>query len=455
MHDTTRTAHSQPALPPGPRLPAAVQTLLLWSRGDRFLRRYRRRFGDLFTVRAAPMGTLVYVADPAEIKRIFTGDTSVFHAGEGNGTVLANVMGSHSVLVLDDEAHLRQRKRMLPPFHGDSVRRYGEVIEQVTREEMARWPVGEPFALHPRMQAITLEVIMRAVIGVEDPARLAELRRLLPRLVNLSPTVMLMWVWPRLGRIGPWRRFRKLQAEIDTLLYDEIRRRRSDPRLEERGDILSLFIRGSADEPMTDEELRDQLVTLLLAGHETTATALAWAFERLMRHPEAMRRLEEDIAAPDGGHYLDALVKETLRSRPVIFDVARRLKAPVEVSGQLVPEGATLMPAIGLVQGDRRWWDEPAAFRPERFLDGQPAPYTWIPFGGGPRRCLGAAFATFEMKAVLRTVLSGLELRAETAEPEKPTMRHITLVPAKGARAVVIGRRSPGVRAAEPVAVAS
>ena len=429
-------------MPPGPRLPTAVQSLMLWGGIDKFLERCRRRYGPVFTARIAPMGTLVYVTDPAAIRRIFTGDTSVLHAGEANGTVLAKVMGRHSVLILDGDDHLRQRKRMLPPFHGESVRRYGEVIEEVTREEVARWPVGRELQLHAPMHRITLEVIMRAVIGVEDEGRLAELRRLLPRLVNLNAVLLMAWVWPRLNAVGPWRRFEKLQQTVDALLYDEIRRRRSDPTLEGRTDILSLLIRGSdGEEPMTDEELRDQLVTLLLAGHETTATGLAWAFERLLRHAEALQRLTAEIAAGED-LYLDAVVKETLRVRPVIFDVARKLKAPVEVSGYRVPAGATLMPAIGIVQRSCASWEHPRRFRPERFLDGQPDPYTWIPFGGGTRRCLGAAFATFEMKTVLRTVLAELELRADRPQPERVKMRHITLVPARRARAVVVRRRA-------------
>jgi cytochrome P450 family 135 len=428
-------------LPPGPPLPTAVQSLALWTWIDRYLEACRRRYGPVFTTRIAPMGTLVYVTDPAEIKRIFTGDTSVFHAGEANATVLGKVMGQHSVLILDEDEHLRQRRRMLPPFHGESVRRYGEVIEQVTREEMAGWELGRPLALHPRMQSITLEVIMRAVIGVEDEARLAELRRLLPKLVNLNAVLMLAWVWPRLSAFGPWKRYVRLQERIDAILYDEIKRHREDPALHERGDILSLLIRGAdGEEPMTDEELRDQLLTLLLAGHETTATGLAWAFERLLRTPDALARVEEEIAAGED-LYLDAVVKETLRVRPVIFDVARKLKQPVEVGGYMVPAGVTLMPALGIVQRSAASWNAPGEFRPERFLDGQPEPYTWIPFGGGTRRCLGAAFASFEMKTVLRTVLAGLELRAERPEPEAVRMRHITLVPGRGAKAVPVRRR--------------
>ncbi len=399
------------------------------------------RYGPVFTIRLAPMGTLVYITEPEEIKRVFTGDTSVFHAGEANGTVLAKVMGRHSVLILDEDEHLRQRRRMLPPFHGESVRRYGEVIEHVTREEIARWPMGAEMELHPRMNAITLEVIMRAVIGVEEEARLAELRRLLPGLVSFGPVVMLSWVYPRLNAVGPWRRFDELKRTVDGVLYDEIRRRREDPRLDQRADILSLLIRGSeGEQPMTDEELRDQLITLLLAGHETTATGLAWAFERLLRNPAALARVREEIDAGEDA-YLDAVVKETLRLRPVIFDVARKLKKPVEVAGYKLPAGVTVMPAIGVVQRSGSHWPGPRDFHPERFLDAQPEPYTWIPFGGGTRRCLGAAFATFEMKTVLRTILSELDLRADRPEPEPPRMKHITLVPARGARAVVTGRR--------------
>jgi len=319
----------------------------------------------------------------------------------------------------------------------------------VTREEMAHWPRGTAFELHPRMQAIALEVILRAVIGVEDPARLAQLRDLLPRLGELNIVLLLSWSWPRLNGFGPWRKYERLRHRIDEVLYDEIARRRGAPDLERREDILSLLIRGSEDEdPMTDEELRDQLITLLLAGHETTATGLAWAFERLLRHPQALLRLEQEIASGEDA-YLDAVVKETLRVRPVIFDVARKLKAPAEVAGYTLPAGVTVMPAVGIVQRSRERWTGPREFRPERFLEGQPEPYTWIPFGGGTRRCLGAAFATVEMKTVLRTVLSELELRADRPQPERARMRHITLVPSRGARAIAAARREP-LAAGEP-----
>lgn len=439
------------ALPPGPRLPKPVQTLLVWSRTIPFLAACRRRYGDCFTVRVAPMGRLVYLADPADIKRVFTGDPAVFHAGEGNA-LLGLVMGEHSLLLLDEDDHLRRRRLMLPPFHGESVRCYGEIMERVTRDELARWPLGRPFPLHPRMQAITLEVILRAVFGVEDRARLERLRALLPRVVGLEPHIMLAMFWRPLERVGPWRRYAALLAEVDELLYDEIARRRRDERLDERTDVLSLLIRARYDdgESLGDAELRDQLMTLLLAGHETTATALAWSFERLLRNPPALRRLLDELEAGGGDEYLDAVVRETLRVRPVIADVARRLTAETEVAGHRLPTGTYVMPAISLVQLASERYDDPERFRPERFLDGSPEPYTWIPFGGGPRRCLGAAFAIFEMKVVLRTVLTGARLRASRAEPERTKVRHVTHVPARGAEAVLEERATTRPSAPSP-----
>jgi cytochrome P450 len=373
----------------------------------------------------------VYLANPADIKTVFTGDPAVFHAGEGNH-VLEPVMGRHSVLLLDEDEHLRQRKRLLPPFHGEAVRRYGEVIAGIAEDAMARWPVGRPYPLHPSMQAITLEAIIRAVIGAEDPARQRALREVLGRVANVSFVISLMWVHPGLGRIGPWRRYNRVLRTADELLYEEIRARRRDPRLAERNDVLSLLIR---DGDLSDAELRDHLVTLLLAGHETTATGLGWAFERLARHPAALRRLQDGDDA-----YLDAVVRETLRVRPVIFDVARRLTSPVVLGGHRLPAGVTILPSIGLVQRDGARWPDPLAFRPERFLEDDAPGYAWIPFGGGRRRCLGAAFAMFEMKVVLRAVLSRFDIAPDRWRDERVKARHITLIPGRGARVVLSAR---------------
>ena len=423
-------------LPPGPRLPAAVQTALLWRNTRFFLDNCRRRFGPTFTVRDLLMGTLVYLTDPDDIKAVFTGDPAVFHAGEAN-SILAPVLGERSVLVLDEDEHLEQRKRMLPAFHGESVRRYRETIASIVDDEISRWPLDREFPIHERMHAVALEVILRVVIGARDPERLADLRRVLQRVVDLDAVLLMMWLKPGLGRFGPWRRYNQLLAEADELLYDEIRKRREDPDIDRREDVLSMLIRV-ADERGTlasDQDLRDQLVTLLLAGHETTASSLAWAFERLSRNPVVLDRLVASLADDDDS-YLDAVVKETLRTRPVIIDVVRKLKAPVELGGYRLPEGVTVLPAIMLVQEDGGRFPDPYRFEPERFLDGRDegSAYGLIPFGGGRRRCVGAAFASLEMKTVLRTVLCRLRLNTTDAPPERERFKHITLVPAKGGR---------------------
>ena len=421
--------------PPSPRLPKVAQFLLLWSKTIPYLEWCHRRVGDTFTTWSPPFGDLVYVADPAEIKRIFTGDSSVFHAGEANAMVLEPVLGKHSLLVLDEEQHLRERKLMLPHFHGESVRRYADTIAEVAAAEVDSWPVGGRVRMRPAMQRISLEVILRAVIGVSDPRRLARLRDLLPRAGALTPLIQAMWMWPRLGRVGPWRRYMRVLEETDALLFEEIAERRRDPALDERTDILSLLV---ANGSYTDQALRDEVMTLLAAGHETTATGLAWAFERLTRHPAAMARTDDE--------WLDAVVKETLRVRPVIADTVRRVTRATEVGGYTVPAGTTLLPAVAVVQRDPRHFGADArAFRPERWLDGGAAPYTWIPFGGGVRRCIGAAFATLEMKVVLRTVLERVELAQARAGDEGARMSGVMVLPRRGGQVVVRRRvRSPG-----------
>jgi cytochrome P450 family 135 len=427
-------------LPPGPRLPVAVQTCLYWRHSDHYLRSCRRFYGDVFTVRAFPAGTIVFLADPRDIKAVFTGDPEVFHAGEGN-SVLKPVMGERSVLLLDEKEHIAQRRRMLPAFHGDSVSRYREVVESATHAEIDRWSLDRPFKLMPAMRRITLEVILRAVIGARDPQRLAALRTTLPRVADVGGAVMLLWVWPELGRVGPWRRYQQEQARADDLLYQEIAEHRADPGLGQRTDVLSLLMHQEQVDPAgpDDLNLRDQLVTLLLAGHETTTTALAWAFERLLRHPIILSRLSNSIATGQDD-YLDAVVKEILRLRPVIHDVARVLTVPTEVAGYHLRAGTVVSPSIGLVQSNNANFPDANVFRPERFLDGQPSPYSWIPFGGGTRRCLGAAFATFEMKTILRTILTRTQLQPVGARSEGTRAHHITLVPRRGAKVCLVSR---------------
>ena len=416
-------------------MPGLLQTLGMLSRPHGFLERCRRRYGDVFALNVAPYGRMVFLADPDLIREVFTGDTRVFHVGGVRGRVLSPMLGEHSLLLLDEEDHMRERKLMLPAFHGEALRRYPELIEEIAEAEVAAWPVGEPVALRPRMQAITLEVILRLVIGVRDPDTLARLRALLSDLLDQPTTLLFLAtaVNRDISWFAPWRRFLSIRAAVDELIYREIARRRADPSGD---DILALLVQSSGD-ALSDEELRDELMTLLIAGHETTATALAWAFERLTRHPAALAQLREGDPA-----YLDAVIKETLRVRPVVMEVGRDVTEATKIGRWELPAGTRVMSSIGLVQrADERWGDG-RAFRPERFLDAQPAPYTWIPFGGGPRRCIGASFATTEMAAIIPVVLRHFDLQPDRPEPERSQTRNVTQVPARGARAV-LSRRAP------------
>jgi cytochrome P450 family 135 len=426
-------------MPPGPQWPTTVQTLAWVTRPKPFLQRAHKRYGDVFTVNLRSGEHFVMLAHPDAVKEVFTGDPEILRAGEGN-RVLLPLLGRNSLLLLDGHEHLRERKMLLPPFHGERMQRYRTIIEEATEQEIATWRPGEPLSLAPRMQAITLDVITRAVFGVTEAHAASELKRVL--------LDMLGWVMDHpvrlfaiailrpdvIERIGP---FQRMLHSVDEVLYAEIRARRQAPDLAEREDILSLMLqaRDENGRPMTDEEARDQLLTLLVAGHETTASALAWAFERLMRHPEALAHATDDARGGEGD-YLDAVCKETLRLRPILPVVARRLREPMTIGGAHLPAGADVAPCIYLVHHREDIYPDPFAFRPERFVGVKPGTYTWLPFGGGVRRCIGAAFALFEMETVLRTVLRGIELRPVDAAPERTSRRTITLVPEHGAQAV-------------------
>ncbi len=431
-------------MPPGPRTPALVQGLTYARNPLAFLPRYQRRYGDLFSVRFPFFGEVVYVARPDLVKAIFTGAPSVFHAGEANATVLEPALGPNSVLTLDDEPHMRQRKLLLPPFHGERVQRYGELITEITRREMESWPVGEPFAMRPHTQRITLAVILRAVFGVHDQDRFGRFERLID---DFARRVGLITSFPTLrrnfGRLSPWGRFIRSRQALDAFIYEEIGLRRSEPGHEDRDDVLSLLLGARHEDgtPMSDEELRDELITVLGAGHETTATGLAWATERLVRNPRVLERLRDSIAAGEDD-YLTATVKETLRSRPVIVDIARKLTAPATIGGYELPAGTFVLPAIAALHYREDLFPEPHEFRPERFLEGKADNYAWIPFGGGVRRCIGAAFAEYEMRTILREFFTRADLAAVDPKPERVKIRNITLVPAKGARVRLMRRIS-------------
>jgi cytochrome P450 len=435
MSDTPSTV-----LPPGPPLPLLVQSALMLGYGLRFFTACQRRYGDVFTLREPVKGTVVYLADPADIKTVFAGDPRVFHAGEAN-SILRGLLGNNSLFVLDEDVHRDQRALMVPAFHRDAVAHQAGPMAEIAAANIAGWPVGKSFPVAPKTTEITLEVILRTVIGATDPARLAALRKVMPRLLYMSPWETLAVAKPNLQRRRPWRGLRRRIAEADALLYAEIADRRADTNLAARTDTLAMLVRAGDHDgrTMTDRELRDQLITLIAAGHETTATGLSWALERLIRHPaalaKAVRAADASAAGdPAGDEYLDAVIKETLRIRPVVFSSARVLTEPVEVGGYRLPAGVTVTPAIGLVHASAALYSDPDRFDPDRMLGATLSPTTWLPFGGGNRRCLGAGFAVVEMRGVLREILRRADLTTTTAPGERQISKHVTLVPHRGAR---------------------
>jgi cytochrome P450 family 135 len=421
-------------LPPGPKVPPLLNAVRYTRDPLRFFPRLRERHGDIFTVSFPDFRKVVYLAEPALVRELFTGDPGQLHAGEANATVLAPAVGMTSVLTLDDDEHMRQRKLLLPPFHGKAVERYRDIIREAARRDLATWPVGERFGIRPHTQSITLEVILRAVYGLDDPARFARARRVIGEFARRSDALLLP-AFMRRGRRGPWGRFIRSRNALDALVHEEIALRRAEANGDGREDVLSLLMRAQHDDgsPLSDRELRDELVTVVGAGHETTATALAWAVERLVRHPAAMARLRDD----EDGSYTDAVIRETLRSRPVIVDVARKLTAPLSIGGYDLPAGTLLLASITGLHAREDLYPDPDAFRPERFLGEPPGTYTWIPFGGGVRRCLGAAFAQEEMRIVLREIATRADLRPSRSDAERPRMRNVTVVPQHEASVVL------------------
>ena len=397
----------------------------------------RWRYGGIFLTRDAIAGELVHIAERDLVEQVFKWKPAQFNVGEPRQP-MKPVTGPSSILLLDGQEHMRMRKLILPPFHGEAIAHYAELIEQVTNREVDTWRQGDVIRTRTVAQRITMEVIIRAVFGITDAERVAELGRVLPGVS--SPNPLLLLVQKDLGPRSPWGRFVRRRDHVDRLLFEEIARRRDDPDAAARKDVLTLLLsaRDEAGDPLTDRELRDELITLLLAGHETTATSIGWAFERLLRTPVALERLGAEVEAGGGDDYLDAVVKETLRVRPVIPEVFRAPSEPTELGGYLFEPGSHLAAAILLIQLDPDLYPpDPLAFRPERFLEGAPEPYTWIPFGGGVRRCLGAAFATLEMKVVIATILSRARLRAPRARREAARFRGVTMLPSRGGEAIV------------------
>ncbi|MCD6014729.1 MAG: cytochrome [Solirubrobacterales bacterium] len=441
------------SLPPGPAVPPAVQTAQWLFRPIRFLDSCRRRHGDTFSVKFIGFATpMVMISDPEAIRALYRSRENGLPPGRS--FALEPVMGPRSVLLLEGAEHLSRRKLMLPPFHGERMRAYESLIAEVATAEIESWPLRSPFPIHPRMQAVTLEVILRAVFGVTDPGRLRRLRAQLAEMLvdTASPRLQLrLLLARRLGRPDPIEELRQRTAAADDLLRAEITERRADPGLGDRDDILSMLVaaRFEDGERMGDDELRDQLITLLLAGHETTATALAWTVDLLLRNPGPMARLRAELEG-GGDDYLRAVISEALRLRPVVPLAGRRLGSELRAGPYRLPPGTDVTPAIWLAHTRPEAYPDPLAFRPERFLAGAPETYAWIPFGGGVRRCLGAAFAEFEMRIVLRELLARCELRGARSAPERIARRNITFSPRRGTPVIVTARRP--ARAREPTA---
>jgi cytochrome P450 len=420
-------------LPPGPRAPAAVNMARLVQRPLESLVGWRERYGDVYTVPLLVFGVGVYVSDPEAIREMLTGDQSDLHAGEANAP-LSPVLGDKSVLILDGREHLRQRKLLLPPFQGSAIQSFRTVIREVAEAEVDGWREGERFVMRERMRALTFEVIVRAVFGVTERERIERLRSALVSLLDMQAIFVMPNALRRdLGRWSPWGRFQRRLKAADALLYGEIARRRSEADLEDRTDVLSLLLRARDEDgqPMTDIELRDELMTMLLAGHETTATGLAFAFDLLLREPRVLARLRDEL---DGGGdtYLGAVVTETLRLRPVIDANERTLTEPRTIGGWDLPAGIRVYPAIVVVHLREDLYPQPHEFRPERFIEEEAKSYAWLPFGGGIRRCIGAALAQAEMAEVIRTVVSRVDLEPTRPDREPVVMRGITLVPRHG-----------------------
>jgi cytochrome P450 len=433
----------QPSLPAGPRAPSTIQTMGWWTRPTAYMERCRTRFGKRFTIRLLGAPPFVMLSDPGDIKEVFQAPPDVLHPGEG-AKVLEPIVGRHSVILLDGDAHIEQRKLMLPAFHGKKMQELEGLMTEVTEREVESWPRNRPIPIHPLTQKLTLEVILRTVFGLDEGERLDRMRDLTTALAAFGtrPESMLPQMQHRLGRLTAWSKFLELQEQSDELLLEVIHERRASNG-EDRPDVMAMFLaaRHEDDTPMSDDELRDELTTMVVAGHETTASQLAWAFEALPRAPRVLARLQEEIESGDGDDYLTATINETMRRRPVLPNAEPRLtKREVEVGGWLYPEGVSLVAHGYLLHHDPEIYPDPYAFRPERFLEEPPGTYTFIPFGGGRRRCIGASFATMEMKIVLKTVLRRMELRGGAQGLELTRRRNITVSPRRGTPVVLKDR---------------
>ena len=436
-------------LPPGPSYPSLIQGIGFWARPLAYLEKLRAQYGKRFTLRFPFSPPFVFITEPDQIKQVFTAPPDVLHPGEG-ARVLQPIVGSNSVILLDGDAHMSQRKLMLPAFHGEKMAALTGLVAEVTEREVESWNGGGQVELHPRMQGLTLEIILRAVFGLDEGERLDAARDRLGRLLAFGDHPLTLFGPPPsdrseafFRRFGPLKEFFTSRDQVDELLFELIEERRAEHA--DRDDILSMLLEARHEDgsPMSDQEVRDELMTLLVAGHETTATTLAWAFERLAREPAVVARLVEEVDSGESEDYLVATIQETQRRRPVLPNAAPRLTMePIEVGGWHYEPGVCLVANSYLLHHDPDVYPDPYAFKPERFLEEGPGTYTWIPFGGGRRRCLGASFANLEMRIVLAAVLRAYALEPATGGPEVARRRNITIRPGRGSR-VALGSRVP------------
>ena len=420
-------------LPPGPNLPRLINGAWLFARPADFFRAIERRHGPVAHVKLPGFGDVVLITDPELIKQVYLNPDEAY-AGEAS-KVMGPVLGPHSVLLLDGAEHMRQRKLMLPPFHGESLRGYEQSIREIATREIAAWPRGKTFAVRPRSQSITLQVILKVIFGVEDPARRDRYSRAVDRLMSVSNLLALNTrADGEISRWSPARMIESRRRAVDDLIFEDLADRRGNP-LPGATDVLSLLLAARDDEgdPMTDAELRDELVTLVFAGHETTATAIAWAADLLAWNPEVQERATR-AATGDDTEYLDALVNETLRIRPVVWSTGRIVQRSLQLGNWRIPAGFRLWSPMTNLAANRSVYPEPERFDPGRFIGATPPAYAWIPFGGGIRRCIGAAFAQLEMRVVLQEMLRAGQLHPAGKRPERQQMRAVTLAPQHGAR---------------------
>jgi cytochrome P450 family 138 len=436
-------------LPPGPRLPRTLQGLAFILRRQQVMRLLHRVYGPSFTVDLPLFGRTVVITEPALIKQLFQTKAAIVGVPDFN---LGVVLGSGSLFSLDGAQHHRRRKLVVPPLHGRRLQAYEAVVEEEVRREAATWPAGVEFETLPSMARITLNIILRTVFGAEG-TEFDQLRDLLPPLVALGSKVAgIPYLRPDLGACSPGGRYLAYRRRFDDIVDSLTRKALAEPSLEDRQDVLALLLQARYEdgEAMTQQHIADELLTLLAAGHETTATTLAWAFERIRRHPAILYRLAREADAGDS-KLRQATILEVQRTRPVIDTVERQVKAPAYALGDwVIPRGHTVMAAIDLVHHADSVFPNAASFDPDRFLGVNPDTYSWVPFGGGTRRCVGAAFANMEMNVVLRTVLQEFELGTTYAPPERAHWRGIAICPSDGGR-LVVHRKTPGVRDQAPL----